>query len=391
MVLRGTVDSLYLSFPGTILPEWDTRLRVCKEAAASIDENERSAAQVSLGDHLFEVSSKGSGLFAYVLTDNWFRIAVASSLSRQLPLCLCQVSSELLTSQGQEMAVKALFAVVGKLGAKGESPKVSRVDLCVDFVPGCDMNFENRAWVRRARKIYQFWDGSNFTGCVIGMGGDVLARVYDKTAEIKVSGKKYLHSIWATKGWDGMSPVWRVEFQFKRAFLVSMGLDLVTDVTAAYASLWAYAIQNWLRLTEPLPEDDNPSRWPIHPLWVELQGFNWGQDAHVEPLRRVRKDRAPFDDDLFTRGLGPITSFMAPEGIRDFEMGCRCFMEAAIQFHDSEAHFFTACFDAYIDQKVRLKMRRFNTFRVENPELEDRIKNSESVAARGYREAKDGE
>lgn len=385
------MDSLYLSFPGTILPEWETRLRVCKEAAASTNEDERSAAQVFLGEHLFKVGPKGSGLFAYVLTDNWFRISVSSSLSRKLPLCLCQISSELLTSQGQEAAVKALMAVVSKLGVKDGNPKVSRVDLCVDFVPGCDMNFGNRAWVRRARKMYQYSDGPDFTGCVIGMGGYVLARIYDKTAEIKVSGKKYLYPIWAAKGWDGMSPVWRVEYQFKRAFLVRMGLDLVTDVTAAYASLWAYATQNWLRLTEPLLGDDNRSRWPNHPLWVELQGFNWGQDALVQPLRRVRKDRAPSDDDLFTRGLGPITSFMAREGIHDFEMGCRCFMEAAIQFHDSEARFFTAGCDAYVAQKVRLKMRRFNTFRVESPELEGRIKNSESAAARAYREAKDGE
>ena len=253
------------------------------------------------------------------------------------------------------------------------------------------MYFENRAWVRRARKIDQYSDGPDYTGCVIGKGGVVLARIYDKTAEIKLSGKQYLWDIWSAAGWDGIAPVWRLEFQFKRAFLVEMGLSSEFDVTAAYPRLWQYATREWLRLTQPVPGDDNQSRWPTHPLWQLLQSFVWGNAGPAIPLKRVKKDRAPSDDDLFTRGLAPITSFMAREGIHDFEEGYKRFIAAVIQYHDSEARYFSIGLDAYIEQKVLIKMRRFNTHRVVNPELEARIENTESTAARRYREGKDGE
>lgn len=391
LVLRGGVDSLYLSFPGEISPYWDTRLRLCKEAAAGPFEKDRASAQAALGGHLFEIGAKGAGLFAYVLTDNWFRIAVSSSGSHQLPLCYCRISSEVLTLHGQQEAVKTLSAVVSELGVLASGPKVSRVDLCVDFVPECPMDFENRAWVRRARKIDQYSDGPNYTGCVIGKGGDILARIYDKTVEIKQSGKKYLRELWAAGSWDGMSAVWRLEFQFKRPFLIGMGLSSEAEVTSAYSRLWTYATAEWLRLTEPLHGNENQSRWPTHPLWQLLQAFVWGSGNQALPLKRVKKDRAPSDDDLFTRGLAPITSFMAREGIYDFEEGCKQFIQGVINYHDSEARYFSIGLDAYVEQKVLMKMRRYNTFRVVDSELEERIENTESTAARLYREGKDGE
>lgn len=250
-VLRAGTDSLYLSLPGSIHFDWDVRLRACKAAAASLDATMLGAAQVELGGHLFEVGAKGAGLFAYVLTDNWYRLQIASLDSHRLPLCFCRISSELLTRCGQDESVSPLFGIVSELGDLVGDPKVSRVDLCVDFVPECSMLFENRAWVRRAHKIHMYSNGpasTDYTGCMIGTGGMVVARIYDKTAEIKVSGKRFFYERWIAAGWDGMAPVWRLEFQFKREFLMQMGLNTLVEVTAAYPALWQYATQNWLRL-----------------------------------------------------------------------------------------------------------------------------------------------
>jgi len=44
-------------------------------------------------------------------------------------------------------------------------------------------------------------DGSKFTGFSIGRGQPLLARIYDKSREIKQSGKIWFEQIWHDNGW----------------------------------------------------------------------------------------------------------------------------------------------------------------------------------------------
>ncbi len=67
--LRWGVDSLYLSYSGELLTEVLDRLKSLKAMAQGKDREDQSKAQYPLGDHLFEVKDKGTGLFPYVLDD----------------------------------------------------------------------------------------------------------------------------------------------------------------------------------------------------------------------------------------------------------------------------------------------------------------------------------
>ena len=133
-ILRTGIDSLYLSYPGTLTTETAIRLDKLKEFAQADNPAQVALAQYPAGDHLFEVRDRGSCLFAYVLVDHWYRINVASKKAKALPLAIAQIASELLTLQGPRPAESVLRSIVDTLGQVAGVPRVSRADLCVDFV-----------------------------------------------------------------------------------------------------------------------------------------------------------------------------------------------------------------------------------------------------------------
>jgi hypothetical protein len=51
-------------------------------------------------------------------------------------------------------------------------------------------------------------------------GSDLSAQIYNKTAEMKKHKKEFFEPIHRVNGWDGESDIWRIEFRFKRAFLL---------------------------------------------------------------------------------------------------------------------------------------------------------------------------
>ena len=65
-LLRFGVDSLYLSYPGELLPEVDEELKELKQVAQSPELHEQALAQYPINEHIFEVKSSGKGFFPYV-------------------------------------------------------------------------------------------------------------------------------------------------------------------------------------------------------------------------------------------------------------------------------------------------------------------------------------
>ena len=49
----------------------------------------------------------------------------------------------------------------------------------------------------------------------------MLARIYNKSEEIKTTGKEWFKTIWLDNGWEGKKDVWRIEFQLRRKALGS--------------------------------------------------------------------------------------------------------------------------------------------------------------------------
>ncbi len=95
--------------------------------------------------------------------------------------------------------------------------------------------------------------------------------IYDKTAEVKVHHKEWFYEVWKRNGWDGETPITRVEFRYERECLREMGIENPFDLLDQLDSLWAYSSHCWLRHTVPTA-DSNQSRWAVSEVWQVVQG-----------------------------------------------------------------------------------------------------------------------
>ncbi len=382
--LRYGVDSLYLSYQGELFKDVDLRLIELKRLARSENPAEQAKAQYRIGDHLFEVKDKGSSMFAYVLEDNAFRIQLARP-KKAVPMAYVKISSEYLTYKTPEQIEAHLRDILGHLGAVQSVANVSRIDLYLDFTSHQAMNeWDENAWVTHAGAINRYSIDRHFTGWAIGLGGVIVARLYDKAVEIIKSQKSYLIPLWQQAGHEMGEPIWRLEFQFKRDFLKQKEIQAFDACLANLGGLWSYATTEWLKLTIPNETDQTRSRWPIHPLWAALSGVDW--DSNDSPLKsRFKNDRAPSEEACLDRGYSGLTTFMAIKAIDDHLEGLRIYSGAVARHIQSIADRMDIPVDELIAGKVAFKARLFNTMN-NNPTEEDL-----DYLADAYRRASDGE
>ena len=202
----------------------------------------------------------------------------------------------------------------------------SEVHLCADIAGWSELASLDRRkhFVSRSRKrgshFEQEWEadlrvkdfsyGLKATGFDFSKRGALSCTIYDKSREMKQSGKEWFADIWRSHGWceeeDGA--VWRVEFKLKRQALhelrqegVFWGIEDAFDLPERLPVLWAYAAgqvkqddgdeepDGWLRCVTPT-NDQNRARWPTRPAWKVVQAaFNQGQTLPDGMGKLVRK------------------------------------------------------------------------------------------------------
>ena len=189
----------------------------------------------------------------------------------------------------------------------------SSIDLCVD-VAGWHEEIKTldrrRNFVSRSRKRSDYHEPDNAaalpqheasltdhssgleeTGFDFSKRGVMSCTIYDKSREMKKSGKEWFADLWSAPGRDWSvddGPVWRVEFKFKRQTLHELkqgdafhGVESAYDLPDRLPVLWAYAAghveggedglpDGWLRCVLP-SSDSNRARWPTHPVWKIIQ------------------------------------------------------------------------------------------------------------------------
>ncbi len=386
-LLRFGVDSLYLSYQGELFPEVKERLVKLKQLAQHPEADQQAQAQYAIAGHIFEVKDKGSSIFPFVMEDGAFRISL-SRTSKKTPMAYVKLSSRYLCSITSIEAETHLRHILSELGILNSSAHVSRIDLCADFVSHENMESWGReAWITRGKKIDAHAVNEKFTGWSIGLGGKISCRLYNKLIEIHTSGRTDLVPLWKEAGWIEGEPVWRVEFQLMRDVLAEHGLISLDTVLANLNGLWSYAATEWLRLTLPNPDDQTRSRWPIHPLWGYISSIDW--ETNVYPLSRsFQATRLPEDKRILSLGVSSMASFMAKQGITDFDEGLDRYLLALHQHLSTCGEFIGLSAEDFILEKVRLRGKEFNTILNIN---EAEQKNIEvQKAAKDYRKASEG-
>ena len=325
------------------------------------------------------------------MVSDCYHLQASNKNSKALPLAYVQISSEYLSSVGVEQAEQSLRYIVNTLGVVNEPANISRVDLFVDFMAELRMDSFDplQDWVTRTQSIDLHYRHNQFSGWSFGMGGSIGARLYNKQLEIeKKSRKFYLYELWQAAGWDMSAQVWRMEFEAKRDVLKELGIFKLDNLLQLQSALWIYLTQNWLRLAVPRPDDTNPSRWPTHPLWVQITRV-FDPQGEQPKLQRFTPMRLPADERLFVHGMGGLTSFMAARGIEDMGEGIGEFFHQATAFHNERSGLNKMGLELYLDRKVRVKSRRYNTKNNRQNLPGDKQEAAENADA--YRQSADGE
>lgn len=151
---------------------------------------------------------------------------------------------------------------IGFFAIRPES--LSRVDFTFDYELA-EPDFNENSVVSLSAKDNKYRDNGKLNGLVYGKS-DVVLRIYDKVLEIQEQSQKS----WFFQLWGISEDVWRIEWQTRQNHLRRFGIRTFADLYAQQGDLLRYLSESHdtLRLAGA---DTNRSRWPLHPLWVDLQ------------------------------------------------------------------------------------------------------------------------
>jgi hypothetical protein len=269
-VLWSGVDTLEASFRGDLLEGLGECLDELKAEAQGNDRPERFGGFVED----FVVSPSGLKPWRWVLASEDMQLRLSEA--RYVPPVSVRLSSLGLASYGVENLWALAEEHVADLGAL-VYPAISRVDLFADT-----QGFEPDAEVMSGMVCPAVYRATHAAGSTIQTfqygKGAIVARIYNKTAEIVKSGKGWLREVWGScEGYDPAADVWRVEFQLRRDFLKET-LDRSPEIVLAQrGDLWLSALK-WCELR--IPQGTNTARWPLHPAWEMLAALEPESTRH---------------------------------------------------------------------------------------------------------------
>jgi hypothetical protein len=285
-------------------------------------------AWVFQGVHLLmRPNGAGRGHWQWLLTSRLLTLSISRGKWNG-GIAQVRFSSEYLWSSASlEQAIKQVHQFLEQQFGCDLFLQVSEVHVCVDVAGWSEIRSvdHRRDFVSRARQrpvhetadwnfepgeqmeVRDFAYGLVRTSLAFAPKGTLSCLIYEKSREIKRSGKEWLEDKWLVNGWEEGQVVWRVEFRFEREALHELsqgsafhGLEDVYDLPAKISVLWAYAAgqveggadgwpDGWLRYVVP-GEDKSRSRWPVHPTWKLIQGaFQEGSGTPERFAEIVRK------------------------------------------------------------------------------------------------------
>lgn len=335
MTLLGSfVDSLYVAVQATV-PDGDlVMLRGLQQVAADRDKPQPTGW--TWRGQPVRIHAKGQLFWRLRLeAEDWNLLLDAE----HGPDVYLQFRARYLYEVGPQQAWKDwrywfVFSCVDQLSAK-----VSRIDLAAD-VAGLDLSeLEVNHFVGNPRRRERlagveeeatgrliFYGPKTFTIYLGSRSGKLHGRLYDKLAELRVSGKEWLLHYWA--GWDGEAGVSRVECQVRLEFLQEMELLAVEDVLGALGDIWREVfgattrpterdprrvVCGWCTYREPAGADTNRSRWPVATWWEAL-----ARDAFLIERQGLVSGARPKQQLAEARALAPAAAgYMAAIAYRE--------------------------------------------------------------------------
>ena len=259
--LLSGVDSLYLTISADVknseidFPDLVAR----KEDLRQSDKN--GLKRLRLGTETLYLQAYGGYPYTYILSNRDFEIKLSENLQ---PAFYVKFASKALWANGWKALHERFDAWLRSIDAFRLRPDgVARCDWAFDFlVPEPNFNWDH--FTSRASKDVAYRENRKLQTFTFGRG-DVVVRVYDKSAEIRESSHKY----WFYDLWGVKLNVWRIEFQVRGERLKGAGIRTINHLPSLQSDLLRELASKHTRLRQP-NDDANRSRWPTHPLWNAL-------------------------------------------------------------------------------------------------------------------------
>jgi hypothetical protein len=281
-----------------------------------------------------------------------------------------------------------LVLVAGLYGLFGLTVKkeiMSRGDLCRDAAHDLSeyrmhvLDSHNWYWNRRVKWQVYFY-GDTFTGFQFGRGG-VVMRGYDKGFELLDDGncKKtnffqnyfnvdFLETVQDEKTKEKIKKtvVWRLEYQLRREYLRSVGVNTLADFLLKKDEMWSYLVQEWVFLSTGNVVRSNghgsAKGSPMHECWKVYLN-----DA--VPITRCAPVRSSSGTDRVMRqGIGCLFSYALKE-IAD--IGSKGLSDVFEDIKDYVQYYLdNELFFADIMKKNNKSFRKFQNFVNANTHLE---------------------
>ncbi|HEX2858766.1 MAG TPA: hypothetical protein VHP58_00970 [Alphaproteobacteria bacterium] len=328
-VVRAGVDTLELSFKGFLSEAQVTIL----ESARLQAKTERQPQKVDMGNgltmHVAEHGLKGG--YAYSCDTGpegeqwWFKSAVKLDWNIRV-----KVKAATLASLGWHGAKQQLYTVLENLNIKVVEESISRVDFALDCTVSEDFYMSPYLFTARTTatktengikleesdgwKIYS--TGRRTESVTIGkMPGRQLI-VYDKTREIRDTGKEYW---WQFLQVPRNTQVWRIEARFGKKFLKEQcGLSTWEDLEKHLPGLVLDMLCDHRMCDSKRMAGKKVSRWGLHPLWIEASRFMHDnfEDAWLGRPARVLTGERDRIAGIFSKQLrGGLISFAQLSGV----------------------------------------------------------------------------
>lgn len=161
-----------------------------------------------------------------------------------------------------------------RLGLEEIKPEgLSRVDFSFDYLLP-ELDFDEDSFITLSSKDTQYRKDGKVQTFKFGES-DIVLRIYDKVAEIEEQSKKS----WFFELWGVVENVWRIEWQVRKNTLKRFGIRTFSDLQDGQGDVLRYLAEEHTSLRNK-NSDSNRSRWPVHPLWFDLQQQISHLDCH---------------------------------------------------------------------------------------------------------------
>jgi len=247
-------------------PELDTGINfewLSTEKEKLRQNKSRDPKHINLGGTSFLLYPYGSSSgFPFVISNQDFKIEFGEFNN---PSFFVTFPSEALWRESAEVLHSKFLDWANGLGFMGYKPEsLSRVDFSFDYQIN-EVDFNEDSFVSVSSKDSQHRENGKVQTFMFGKG-DIALRVYDKVAEInQQSQKTWFYGLW---GCD--ENVWRIEWQVRKNALREHGIRTFRQLKEHQGALLNYLAEkhDTLRINN---SDKNRSRWPLHPVWIDLQ------------------------------------------------------------------------------------------------------------------------